>query len=162
MSDAAERLAEQVGAAAQRQQCTVIVAESVTAGSVGQALAAAPEASEWFAGSLVTYMDATKRTVLGVEADDVFTPECARQMTTGALRVSTADVGLAITGVAGPDPEDGHDVGEVYICVGRADSLQTFEHRFSGEPVDIVDAAKLQALEHLAAALDEGHARATG
>jgi PncC family amidohydrolase len=151
--DAAQRLAASIGESAQRRGQTVIAAESVTAGSVGQALAAAGEASQWFAGSLVTYMDLTKRTVLGVEADDVFTAECARQMAVGALRVSGADVAVAITGVAGPEPEDGHDVGEVCICVGTADSLEVFEHRFSGEPVDIVDAAKLHALEHLATAL---------
>lgn len=153
MDDVAQRLAAAIGAAASNRQRTVIAAESVTAGSVGQALAAAGEASEWFAGSLVTYMDLTKRTVLGVDADDVFTAECARQMAAGALRVSGADVAVAITGVAGPAPEDGHEVGEVHICVGSADSLETFEHRFSGEPVDIVDAAKLHALEHLRDAL---------
>ena len=154
MDDAAFRAASEVGAAARAHRVTVIAAESVTAGSVGQALAAAGEASEWFAGSLVTYMDLTKRTILGVDADDVFTAECARQMAAGALRASGADVVVAITGVAGPDAEDGHEVGEVYICVGSADSLVTFEHRFTGEPVDIVDAAKLHALEHLRDALD--------
>jgi len=153
MSDATQRLATGVGAAARARGLTVIGAESVTAGSVGQALAAAPEASEWFAGSLVAYMDATKRSVLGVEIDDVFTAECARQMAAGALRVSGADVAVAITGVAGPDPEAGHDVGEVHICVGSAQSLETFEHRLTGDPVEIVDAAKLHALEHLARAL---------
>ena len=153
MDAATLRAATEVGAAARAQGVTVIAAESVTAGSVGQALAAAGEASEWFAGSLVTYMDLTKRTILGVEADDVFTAECARQMAAGALRASGAGVAVAITGVAGPDPEDGHEVGEVYICVGAADSLEVFEHRLSGEPVDIVDAAKLHALEHLRDAL---------
>ena len=153
MDDAALSAAKAVGTAARGQRLTVIAAESVTAGSVGQALAAAGEASEWFAGSLVTYMDLTKRTILGVEADDVFTPECAREMAVGALRVSGADVAVAITGVAGPDPEDGHEVGEVYICVGTAGSLETFEHRLTGNPVEIVDAAKLHALEHLRDAL---------
>ena len=149
MDDASLRAAKDVGTAASAQHLTVIAAESVTAGSVGQALAAAGEASEWFAGSLVTYMDLTKRTILGVDADDVFTAECARQMAAGALRASGADVAVAITGVAGPEPEDGHEVGEVYICVGSAGSLETFEHRLSGEPAEIVDAAKLHALEHL-------------
>jgi nicotinamide-nucleotide amidase len=156
MSDVAGRVAAEIGAAARARGVSVIAAESVTAGSVGQALAAAPEASEWFAGSLVTYMDTTKRTVLGVEVDDVFTPECAEQMAAGALRVSGADAAVAITGVAGPDPQEGHEVGEVYICVGAAESLETFGHRFTGEPVDIVDAAKHQALQHLRDALRGG------
>ena len=153
MDDASLRATTDVGTAALAQHRTVIAAESVTAGSVGQALAAAGESSEWFAGSLVTYMDLAKRTILGVEADDVFTAECARQMAAGALRASGADVAVAITGVAGPDPEEGHEVGEVHICVGSADSLETFEHRLSGEPAEIVDAAKLHALEHLRDAL---------
>lgn len=153
MDDASQRAAAEVGTAARARHRTVIAAESVTAGSVGQALAAAGEASEWFAGSLVTYMDLTKRTVLGVDADDVFTAECARQMAVGALRVSGADIAVAITGVAGPDPQDGHEVGEVYICVGSANSVETFEHRLTGDPVEIVDAAKLHALEHLRDAL---------
>jgi len=151
--DPTGRLAADVGTAAQARQRTVIAAESVTAGSVGQALAAAPDASEWFAGSLVTYMDSAKRSILGVDTDDVFTADCAQQMAAGALRVSGADVAVAITGVAGPDPADGHEVGEVYICVGSVNALDTFEHRLTGEPAEIVDAAKLHALRHLRDAL---------
>ena len=151
--DASQRLAADIGAAARARRQTVIAAESVTAGSVGQALAAAPDASEWFAGSLVTYMDSAKHSILGVDTDDVFTADCAQQMAAGALRVSGANVAVAITGVAGPDPADGHEVGEVYICVGPANALDTFEHRLTGDPVDIVDAAKLHALRHLRDAL---------
>jgi nicotinamide-nucleotide amidase len=151
--DEAAPVAEQISDAAARRGATVIAAESVTAGSIGQALAAAPDASEWFAGSLVTYMDATKHAILGVDVDDVFTAECARQMAAGALRASGASVAVAVTGVAGPDPEPGHEVGEVHICVGTEDSLEVFAHHLTGEPADIVDAAMRRALEHLRDAL---------
>jgi nicotinamide-nucleotide amidase len=94
---------------------TLGVAESVTGGLVGARLADPPGASETYRGSIVSYATDVKRSVLGVTAEHVVSGECARQMAAGAQRVLGADVGIAVTGVAGPDEQDGQPVGTVWF-----------------------------------------------
>ena len=53
---------------------------------------------------------------------------------------------IAVTGVGGPDPEEGKPAGTVYICVGSGESLQTFAHRFDGDPAEVVQQATVRAL----------------
>lgn len=151
--DAARAVAESV----KPHGFTVAVAESVTAGHVAAALAAAPEASEWFSGSVVAYRTQTKRDVLGVTSQKIVSRDCARQMAEGVLRATGSDVAVATTGVGGPDPEEGRPAGTVIICAGSPDDLRVFEHEFAGSPEHIVHEATLQALRHL---LDAGR-RAT-
>jgi nicotinamide-nucleotide amidase len=112
-------------------------------------LAAADRASEWFSGSVVAYQAATKRKLLGVESDTVISPRCAREMAEGALRLTGADVVVSITGVGGPDPEEGRPAGTVIICAGSGDDLRVFEHAFEGPPEEVVRLATVQALMHL-------------
>lgn len=94
---------------------TLGVAESVTGGLVGARLADPPGASEVYRGSIVSYAAEVKRSVLGVTAEHVVSRECAEQMAEGARRVLGADVGIAVTGVAGPAEQDGQAVGTVYF-----------------------------------------------
>jgi PncC family amidohydrolase len=91
------------------------LAESLTGGLVGSRVADTPGASEVFRGSIVSYATEVKRSVLGVTAEHVVSAECALQMADGARRVLGADVGLAVTGVAGPTGQDGQPVGTVYF-----------------------------------------------
>lgn len=97
---------------------TLGVAESVTGGLVGARLADSPGASEVYRGSIVAYASDVKRSVLGVTAEQVVSLECAKQMAEGAQRVLGADVGISVTGVAGPTEQDGQGVGTV--CFGLA------------------------------------------
>lgn len=96
---------------------TLAVAESVTGGLVGARLVDAPGASDTFRGGLVTYASDVKRSLLGVTADRVVSGECAIQMAEGIRRVMGADVGLGVTGVAGPTEQDGQPVGTVWFGV---------------------------------------------
>jgi nicotinamide-nucleotide amidase len=147
--------ARAVATAAHGRGHTVVAAESVTAGSIATALAAAPDASEWFCGSFVAYRTATKRAVLDVTSDDVITHDCAMQMADAALRLSGADLAVAVTGVGGPDPENGHPPGTVVICTASAKGARVFDHVFDGDPAQVVRLATLHALRHLTgAALD--------
>ena len=127
----------------------MVAAESVTAGGVATALAAAGEASEWFSGSIVAYRTATKRELLGVESDAVISHRCAREMAEGALRLTGADLVVSVTGVGGPDSEEGEPPGTVIICAGQRDDLRVFDHSFTGPPEQVVRQATLQALRHL-------------
>jgi len=97
---------------------TLGVAESVTGGLVGARLADPPGASEVYRGSIVSYATEVKRSVLGVTADEIVSRECAAQMAEGAQRVLGADVGISVTGVAGPTTQDNKAVGTV--CFGLA------------------------------------------
>lgn len=97
---------------------TLGVAESLTGGLVGGRIADQEGAGEVFMGSIASYATEVKRSVLGVTAEKVISEECAAQMAAGAQRVLDADVGVALTGVAGPDTQDGEPVGTV--CFGFA------------------------------------------
>jgi nicotinamide-nucleotide amidase len=94
---------------------TLGLAESLTGGLVGSRISDAPGSSEVFRGSIVSYATEVKRSILGVTAGHVVSAESALQMAEGARRVLGADVGLAVTGVAGPTEQDGQPVGTVFF-----------------------------------------------
>jgi nicotinamide-nucleotide amidase len=96
---------------------TLGVAESLTGGLIGARIANVPGASRTFRGSIASYATEVKRSVLGVTSDLVVSQECAEQMAVGAQRVLGADVGIAATGVAGPDEQDGQPVGTVWFAI---------------------------------------------
>lgn len=130
----------------------VAAAESITAGRIATSLAAAPDASEWFWGSVVAYHTGMKRELLGVTSTTIISRDCARQMAQGLLDRTGAELVVATTGVGGPDPEEGRPPGTVVICAGTADGLHVFEHRFDGSPEEVVEQATVEALRHLAEA----------
>jgi nicotinamide-nucleotide amidase len=104
---------------------TIAVAESLTGGMLAAALTAIPGASAAFRGGMVTYATDLKATLLGVPAalldrHGAVHPGVAAAMAEGARRRMAATVGAATTGVAGPDPQDGHPVGTVHIAVSSA------------------------------------------
>ena len=104
---------------------TIAVAESLTGGLVVAELVSVPGASAVVRGGVVAYATELKSTLLGVDPEllaqrSPIDPEVARQMAEGVrTRLGRdgqpADIGLATTGVAGPDPQDGHPVGEVWL-----------------------------------------------
>jgi nicotinamide-nucleotide amidase len=93
------------------------VAESLTGGLVGARLTEAPGASDFFRGSIVSYDSAVKRHLLGVADGPVVSEAAAIAMATGAARLLGADIGLAVTGVAGPTEQDGQPVGTVWLAL---------------------------------------------
>jgi nicotinamide-nucleotide amidase len=97
---------------------TLGVAESLTGGLIGARIVNVPGASEVFRGAVVSYATDVKRALLEVDAPVVVSEEAARQMAEGAQRALGADVGIAVTGVAGPAEQDGVAVGTV--CFGLA------------------------------------------
>jgi nicotinamide-nucleotide amidase len=125
MDDVLRKPADRLLAEAARAGLTIAVAESCTAGLLCQALSDAEGASAQFAGGFVTYTKAQKTAALGVPASllqekTAVCADVARAMAEGALRMSTAGVTAAITGVAGPEPdEDGNPVGLVCLAVAR-------------------------------------------
>ena len=142
---------------------TVGVAESLTGGLVVSSLVGVPGASRVLRGGIVAYDTAIKESLLGVDAalldaHGAVHPRVARQMARGvrdALVVDghATDVGIATTGIAGPDSPDGQPVGTVHIAVStplgtRVDSLS-----LSGDRESIRQEAARIAVRRALAAL---------
>jgi nicotinamide-nucleotide amidase len=101
---------------------TLATAESLTGGLVAATIVDVPGASAVFRGGLVAYATELKAALVGVPNDLLkargpVDPDVARALARGARERCGADWGLATTGVAGPDPQDGHPVGRVYVAV---------------------------------------------
>ncbi|MGW9026558.1 CinA family protein [Streptomyces sp. NPDC055722] len=101
---------------------TLAVAESLTGGLVAAEITAVSGASKVFRGSVTAYATDLKRDVLGVDGTllderGAVDPQVAAQMAAGVRKVLGADWGLATTGVAGPEPQDGQPVGTVFVAV---------------------------------------------
>ena len=101
---------------------TLAVAESLTGGLVAAELTSVPGASQAFRGSVTAYATPLKSEVLGVDAGllaerGAVDADVARQMARGVRRTLGADWGVATTGVAGPEPQDGRPVGTVFVAV---------------------------------------------
>jgi nicotinamide-nucleotide amidase len=142
---------EQAVAAALRQRgLTLGVAESLTGGLIASRLVDVPGASGWFKGGVVAYDAAVKHAVLGVPAGPVVREEAAAHMAEGARRVLGADVGLGITGVAGPEEQEGVAVGTVFVglALGDAPTL-TRAFRLPGDRPRIRQYSAISALDLL-------------
>jgi nicotinamide-nucleotide amidase len=109
------------------------VAESLTGGLVSSRLTSVPGASAWFAGGVVSYGSDVKRALLGVSEGPVVSERAAREMAEGVARLLGADVGLSLTGVAGPVPQEGQPVGTVFIGLSLGSGSQVTELLFSGD-----------------------------
>lgn len=144
--------ATSVVAALRLRGLTIAVAESLTGGLVVAELVSVPGASAVVRGGVVAYATDLKASLLGVDADLLarsgpIHPEVARQMAQGVRRLTGADLGLATTGVAGPDRQDGHPPGEVWIAF-VSDAVSVAAPRaFSGDRAAIRRATVDGALE---------------
>lgn len=142
---------------------TVAVAESLTGGLVVSSLVGVPGASRVLLGGIVAYDTALKRSLLGVdaallEAHGAVHPRVARQMAKGvreALAVDgrTADVGIATTGIAGPDSPDGQPVGTVHLAVSTPLGTRVDSLLLAGDRAGIRQEAARMAVRRALAAL---------
>jgi nicotinamide-nucleotide amidase len=94
---------------------TLGLAESITGGLVASRLVSVPGTSDVLKGGVVSYMTDVKRSVLEVTAERVVSAEAARQLAAAARRVFDADVGLGVTGVAGPEEQERQPAGTVFF-----------------------------------------------
>jgi nicotinamide-nucleotide amidase len=155
LAEKAVGVAQQIAGLAMTKKLSVAVAESLTSGRVASRLGAAPEASSWFAGGVVAYAAQVKFKVLDVDPGPVVTERCAIQMARGAARLTAADVAVALTGVGGPEPDEGHPAGTAFLAVSRGTDEMVIERHFEGDPSEVVARATLAALELLLTALEE-------
>ena len=113
-------------------------AESLTGGGVGARITAVPGSSEVFVGSAVVYTNDAKRSVLGVSAETLdghgpVSEETAREMAAGARKVFGTDLGLSLTGAAGPEPHGGAPAGTIWVALEGEDVAHARTFTVPGE-----------------------------
>ena len=133
---------------------TLGVAESLTGGMIGSRICDVPGASDVFRGSIVAYASDVKFDVLGVPEGPVVSAAAASAMAAGARRVLGTDVGVAVTGVAGPDRQEGQDVGTVFVGldlgpIGGDAGPEAFEVKLPGNRLQIRQFSVITALSAL-------------
>ncbi|WP_327326441.1 CinA family protein [Streptomyces sp. NBC_01210] len=140
---------------------TLAVAESLTGGLVAAEITSVPGASKSFRGSVTAYATTLKREVLRVDGAllaerGAVDPEVARQMAAGVREVLGAGWGIATTGVAGPDPQDGQPVGTVYVAVAGPNGMaKVAALRLNGDRAEIRRECVRSVLELLSGELQE-------
>ncbi|MBX9717704.1 MAG: CinA family protein [Microbacteriaceae bacterium] len=157
-------LAERIVARLTTEGRTLGIAESLTGGAVVAELVGIPGASAVVRGGIVAYDTALKASLLGVapallDAHGPVHPAVAAAMAEGvrsaaAIDAHPADLGVATTGVAGPDAQDSAPVGLVYVAVADAAGTVVREHRFVGDRAAIRAQAAGAALSLLHERLD--------
>jgi nicotinamide-nucleotide amidase len=135
---------------------TLGLAESLTGGLAASRLVNVPGASRWFRGSVVSYASGVKFALLGVPEGPVVSEDAARAMADGARSVLGSDVGLAITGVAGPEPQDDRPPGTVFVGLARAGHpTEAFGFNVPGDRDRVRQYATIAALDLLRRSLGE-------
>jgi nicotinamide-nucleotide amidase len=149
-ADAAQGLADALAEAVVDRGWTVATAESLTGGMIASLLSAAPQASQWFRGGVVAYTPEVKFEVLGVPCGPVVSEECARTMAESSARLLGADLSVAVTGVGGPEPDEGQPAGTVWFAVASPQGVRTEKVVFDGDPPDVLTATTERAVALLA------------
>lgn len=133
---------------------TLGVAESLTGGMMGSRIVDVAGASDVFRGSIVSYASDVKVSLLGATEGPAVSADAAAAMAAGARRVLGADVGVAVTGVAGPDPQDAHAPGTVFVGldlgpVGGEAGPEAFEVQLPGARFQVRQFSVITALSAL-------------
>jgi len=128
---------------------TLGVAESLTGGMLGARLTEVPGASAWFRGSVVAYASEVKFRLLGVPAGPVVSEAAAAAMAEGAARVLGSDVGVGVTGVAGPTEQDGQPVGTVFAGIHLDGHAQVVALHLPGDRERVRQYATISVLDQL-------------
>jgi nicotinamide-nucleotide amidase len=145
-------------AALARTGATVATAESLTGGLLAAALTTTPGSSATMRGGLVVYATDLKASLAGVSAQllaerGAVDPEVAAELAEGVRERLGATFGIGVTGVAGPDGQDGKPVGTVYVAVAGDGVRVVRERQFSGDREAIRACAVEACLEALAEVL---------
>jgi nicotinamide-nucleotide amidase len=142
-----------------RRRLTVAVAESLTGGALVSELVSVPGASAVVRGGVVAYQTELKHTLLGVDAGLLARhgpvhPDVAASMATGvrdrlAIDGQSVDIGLATTGVAGPDPQGGHEPGTVFVGLAVPGDVRVVELSLAGDRQAIRNGTVSESLAEL-------------
>jgi nicotinamide-nucleotide amidase len=148
-----QSMEEVVGALLKQRRLKLAVAESCTGGLVGARITAVAGSSEYFERGAVTYSNTAKTEMLGVpreliECHGAVSREVAAAMARGIKEAAKTDLGLSVTGIAGPTGGSKQKpVGLVYMTLATNQEIKTDEHRFLGDREQIRIRASQMALD---------------
>jgi PncC family amidohydrolase len=129
----------QVGRALKERHWTLAVAESCTGGLVGHKITEVPGSSDYFIGGIITYTYEAKEKFLGVdhktlETHGAVSEETALQMAEGVRKAFDVDIGIGVTGIAGPGSDlSEKPVGLTWIAVSTAEGTLAQSHHWKGD-----------------------------
>ncbi len=155
LTDREEEMQETLGRLLKEKGLTLALAESCTGGLISKMLTDIPGSSEYFLGGVVSYGNAAKEKVLGVSSGDLkergaVSASVAEQMARGARQYLAADIGLSVTGIAGPGGGTKEKpVGTVFIGLSGAGTCRSWRIRSLGGRDIIRQRSANQALDRL-------------
>jgi nicotinamide-nucleotide amidase len=133
---------------------TLAVAESVTGGLIASRLVGVAGASKWFRGGVVSYASEVKFDLLNVPVGPVVSADAAEAMASGVRTLLKADVGLSVTGVAGPEEQDAQPAGTVFVGLSLGDGVQHAALHLPGDRPRVRAYSAISALDVLRRALE--------
>jgi nicotinamide-nucleotide amidase len=136
------------------RELTLAVAESVTGGLIASRLVNVVGASAWFRGGVVSYASDVKFDVLGVPHGPVVSAAAAEAMAIGVRTLLGSDVGVSVTGVAGPEEQDGQPAGTVFVGVAIGERVDHVALHLPGDRPRVRAYSAISALDALRRALD--------
>lgn len=149
-------LAEQLGECMTSKGMKLASAESCTGGWLAKIITDIPGSSAWFVGSVVSYSNEAKQSLLGVSADTLsefgaVSGDTVLEMSDGLFAQTDADVAVSISGIAGPGGgSDDKPVGLVWLSWGKRDkSVFANSFNFDGDREEVRRQSVQQALENL-------------
>jgi nicotinamide-nucleotide amidase len=128
---------------------TLAIAESLTGGLMASRLVNVIGASAWFRGGIVSYASEVKFDVLNVPVGPVVSAVAAEAMAKNVRELLKSDVAISVTGVAGPDEQDGQPVGTVFVGIAVGESLSHVQLRVPGDRQRVRNYAAIGALNAL-------------
>ncbi|MCM3353098.1 competence/damage-inducible protein A [Bacillus halotolerans] len=135
-------LVKELSKACKEKGITLSAAESFTGGLFSEWLTDLSGASALFSGGVVCYSNEVKQNVLGVKKETLdrfgaVSEECASELAKGVQQLTGSDIGISFTGVAGPDTQEGHAPGHVFIGIFANGKEEVHEFHFAGSRTGI-------------------------
>ncbi|MGI9118686.1 MAG: competence/damage-inducible protein A [Acidimicrobiales bacterium] len=138
-----------VGELLRARGLTLGLAESMTGGLISSRCSEVPGSSAWFRGGVVSYASQVKFDLLDVPKGPVVSATAAMAMASGAREALEADVGLSVTGVAGPEEQDGMPVGTVFVGLAIDDGVDSVHLRLAGDRTSVRQMAAISAVDRV-------------
>jgi PncC family amidohydrolase len=148
-------LEEEIGIPLRKNGLKIAIAESCTGGLVSHRITNVAGSSDYYEGTIVSYSNEIKERVLGVDGMTLrkfgaVSSQCAKEMSEGIRNVMKTDIGLAITGIAGPGGGTREKpVGLVYVALSSDDRLLCKRYNFHGDRMENKQSASDAALSML-------------
>lgn len=149
-----ETMEDAVASRLRARELTLAVAESVTGGLIASRLVNVVGASTWFRGGVVSYASDVKFDVLGVPRGPVVSAVAAEAMASGVRTLLASQVGLSVTGVAGPEEQDGQPAGTVFVGIAIGERVDHVALHLPGDRPRVRAYSAISALDALRRALD--------